>query len=200
MDTQAQNRNYMVIGSHNSWSYLPVKRWWMRPIAFMARCQSVDIRKQYELGVRCFDLRIRSDKDGALQVAHGCVVYDIGLFSLMGMLSWFDKRGDVMVRILHEVRNESQYTHNAKFLFADTCGYFVQQYPHIRFWCGRNLYDWQKDYNFGDDPSCEERYSSVCPPKLLVWWPWLWARLHNMDVREKGTESEILLMDFVDIK
>lgn len=30
----------MILGSHNSWSYLPVRKWWMRPIAFMARCQS----------------------------------------------------------------------------------------------------------------------------------------------------------------
>ena len=38
----------MIIGSHNSWSYLPPKHWWMRPFAFMARCQSCDIQAQYE--------------------------------------------------------------------------------------------------------------------------------------------------------
>lgn len=191
----------MILGSHNSWSYLPVKRWWMKPIAFMARCQSVDIRKQYELGVRCFDLRIRSDKDGALQVAHGCVVYDIGLFALMRVLSWLNKRGDVMVRVLHEVRNEGQYTSNARFLFADTCGYFVKQYPHIRFWCGRNLYDWQMDYDFGKYWTCEEKYGSVSGRKwLYAWFPWLYARLHNREIREQGTAKEVLLIDFVNIK
>ena len=191
----------MILGSHNSWSYLPVKRLWMKPIAFMARCQSVDIRTQYEMGVRCFDLRIRSDRDGALQVAHGCVVYDIGLFALMRVLSWLDKRGDVMVRVLHEVRSESQYTGYARFLFADTCSYFAKEYPHISFWCGRNLYDWQVDYDFGIYPTCEERYSSVCPPKLIDdWWPWLYAKLHNRKFRKKGTDKDILLIDYVNIR
>ena len=191
----------MILGSHNSWSYLPVRKWWMKPIAFMARCQSVDIRKQYELGVRCFDLRIRSDKDGALQVAHGCVVYDIGLFALMGMLSWLDKRGDVMVRILHEVRGKRQYTERARILFADTCDYLVKEYSHISFFCGKNLHNWQKDYDFGKDPTCEESYGSVSGHKwLYAWWPWLYARLHNGEIREQGTDKEILLVDFVNIK
>lgn len=190
----------MILGSHNSWSYLPVQKWWMKPIAFMARCQSVDIRKQYELGVRCFDLRIRADKDGALQVAHGCVVYDIGLFALMSQMLWLNRRKDVVVRILHEVRNGRQYSEKARMLFADTCNFFVKEYQNIRFVCGRNLYNWEKDYDFGDEPSCEERYSSVCPPKLLAWWPWLYARLHNKKIREQGTDKEILLIDYVDIK
>ena len=188
-----------VLGSHNSWSYLPVKQWWMWPIRFAARCQRVDIWRQYEMGVRCFDLRIRSDKDGALEVAHGCVTYGIDLFGLMWILSYLNKKGDVMVRILHEVRNGRQYTEQARLLFADTCDYFVKEYPHIRFWCGRNLFNWHKDFDFGDDPECEERYASVTPPKLLAWWPWLFSRLYNHRIREQGTEKEILLIDFVDL-
>ena len=66
----------MILGSHNSWSYLPPRRWWMRPIAFMAKCQRVDIRTQYErYGVRCFDLRVRFNKYGLGIVAHGIVEY-----------------------------------------------------------------------------------------------------------------------------
>ena len=191
----------MVIGSHNSWSYLRPRKWWMRLIAFAARCQRVDIRRQYEMGVRCFDLRIRSDKDGALMVAHGCVTYGINLFGLMGMLSYLDKKGDVMVRILHEVRNGRQYTEQARVPFADTCDYFVKEYPHLRFWCGRNLFNWQKDYDFGDDPTCEETYGSVVPGKkwLYGWWPWLYAVTHNKQVKAKGTDKDILLIDFVDL-
>lgn len=188
-----------TLGSHNSWSYLPPRKWWMWPVRFAARCQRVDIKRQYEMGVRCFDLRIRFDKDGDMVVAHGCVEYAVNPFGLMGMLSWLDKQGDVLVRILHEVRNSSQYTEHSRVLFADTCDYFVNEYPHIRFWCGRNLYDWQKNYDFGDDPECDERYASVTPPKLLCWWPWLFSRLYNHRIREHGTEKEILLIDFVDI-
>ena len=53
----------MILGSHNSWSYLPPKHWWMWSFHFMAKCQRVDIREQYEkYGVRCFDLRVRWKK------------------------------------------------------------------------------------------------------------------------------------------
>ena len=75
----------------------------------------------------------------------------------------------------------------------------MKEYPRIRFFCGRNLFNWQKDYDFGDDPECEERYASVTPPKLLAWWPWLFSRRYNHSIREKGTEKEILLIDFVEL-
>ena len=190
----------MVLGSHNSWSYLPVKQWWWRPFAFTARCQRVDIRKQYELGVRCFDLRIRSDKDGALQVAHGPFVYNIDLFGLMRHLAFLNKKGDVMVRIIHEVRTGRQYTERERMLFADTCDYFINEYQDIRFWCGRNLFNWQRDYDFINDPTCEERYASVSKPAVIDdWWPWVYARMFNHGIREKGTKKDVLLMDFVDI-
>lgn len=190
----------MILGSHNSWSYLPVRKWWMKPIAWMARCQSFDIKKQYEIGVRCFDLRIRVDKDGALLVAHGCVVYDIGLFKLMGMLSYLNRRGDVMVRVLHEVRKGSMHTEHAKWLFADNCRYFEEQYPNIRFWCGRNLVDWKKDYDFGDDPYSDEKYGSVSDCKWLYgWWPWLYAIIHNRKNLKEGSDG-ILLIDYVNVK
>ena len=96
----------VILGSHNSWSYLPVKRWWMRPIAFMARCQRIDIRRQYEMGVRCFDLRIFFDNnhlgtgDGkeVMFVAHGIVKYKITPEELEEHLKWIDERGDCYVR------------------------------------------------------------------------------------------------------
>jgi len=48
----------MILGSHNSWSYLPPKKWYMKPFRFTAQCQDWDIKTQYEHGVRCFDLRL----------------------------------------------------------------------------------------------------------------------------------------------
>ena len=190
----------MILGSHNSWSYLPVKWWWLRPFRFMARCQRIDIRRQYEMGVRCFDLRIRSDNDGALMVAHGSFVYDITLFGLMGDLAFLNKKKDVMVRVIHEVRTRKQYTERARVLFADTCQFLINEYQDIRFWCGRNLYNWQRDFDFIRDPSCEERYASVSPPKLVDdWWPYIYAKKHNHEIREHGTNKDVLLIDFVDI-
>lgn len=189
----------MILGSHNSWSFLPVRRWWMKPIAFMAKCQSVDIQEQYELGVRCFDLRVRFDGN-ILTLVHGIVEYRYDLTELLFTLLWLDLQEDCYVRVLHDVRNKRQADGSSTAEFRRFCARLEEEYPHIRFWCGRNLYDWQVDYDFGIYPTCEERYASVCKPRILDdWWPWIYARLQNKKILEHGTDKDILLVDFIDI-
>lgn len=189
----------MVIGSHNSWSYLPPKHWWLRPFAFMSKCQKVDIKTQYEkYSVRCFDLRITHTKDGKVQVAHGFLVYKIDFAQLKKDLKYLNYKGDCYVRVLHEVRRKSQYTEEAVMNFRQFCEYVKNIYTNIKWWCGRNLYDWTFDYDFGPELSCHEDYSSVSKPKLIDdWWPWLYAKRKNKKIIEKGTDKEILLIDFV---
>ena len=166
----------------------------------------MDIREQYmKYGVRCFDLRVRVDDEGVITVAHGPIEYDISTESLWEELKWIDEKGDCYVRVLHEVRTSEQYTPAAVKNFEWACAAFEDYCPYIQFWCGRNLYNWQKDYEiFGeptDDPTCEETYGSVIPGKkwLYGWWPWLYARTHNKAIRQRGTDKDILLIDYVDI-
>ena len=188
----------MIVGSHNSWSYLPTKKWWMAPFKFMAKCQDVDIKTQYDkYNVRCFDLRIRFE-NGNLVLAHGLFQYKITTSELLEDLNYLNFMRNCYVRILHEVRNKKQYTEESKEQFKLFCSGLVTMYPDIKFWCGRNLYNWQFDYDFGKEPSCEEKYSSVCAPKILDdWWPKIYAKLHNKEIRKQGTDKEILLIDFV---
>lgn len=189
-----------ILGSHNSWSYLPVRQWWLRPFAFMARCQSVGIAQQYErYGVRCFDLRIR-EKNGEIVVAHGLAEYDITYRQLLDDLEYLDSKGDCYVRVIHEVRTKKEHDQSATNGFYAFCNIISYNYKNIRFWGGRNLYDWGVDYYFVWVLSCEEAYSSVKKPRLLDdWFPWLYARLHNKKLRERGTDKNVLLIDFVDI-
>lgn len=184
------------LGSHNSWSYLPVRKWWMKPIAFMARCQSKTIQEQYKLGVRCFDLRVRYNRYGLGIVAHGLVEYCFTASRIYEDLAWLDKKGDCMVRVIHEVRSGRKHSEISVILFRFFCSRIKDSYGGIRFWCGRNLFDWQKDYDFGDDPSCEENYASVSC-KWLAWWPWLYARLNNRKIIESRTDKDVLLIDYV---
>lgn len=175
----------------------------MRAIAFTARCQRVDIRTQYlKYGVRCFDLRVRTDKLGRLVVAHGPIVYTFTADKIYNDLAWIDDKGDCYVRVLRETRNSKQYTDDSVRSFVAFCKVIEDSYPHIQFWCGRNLYNWNINYQFeGDEPNCEETYGSVIPGKKWIygWWPWLYARTHNKGIKEKGTEKDILLIDYVDI-
>lgn len=203
--------NNYILGSHNSWSYLPPKHWWLRPFTFMARCQSADIKTQYEkYGVRCFDLRILYDSHGQSYIAHGFMKYKYSYGDLLDDLQWLNDKRDCYIRVLHEARRKSQYTNQSRTLFRSYCLFFVTKYQNIHWWCGRNLYNWEYDYDFTvptnsvggfPEPTCEENYSSVMPPKWLDdWFPWLYAKLNNRKILSKGTDKDILLIDFVNIK
>ena len=188
-----------MLGSHNSWSYLKPKKWWMKILGFTAKCQSADIREQYELhGVRCFDLRVKFNGD-VPQVAHGLIEYDYTHTQLFADLDYLNSKGDVVVRVLHEARNLQAIRDRGKFF--EFCSGLEKDWTEIKFWCGRNLFNWTEDYQFQYNPSCEEKYASVCVPKFIDdWWPWLFARRNNRKILEAGTTCDILLIDFVNIR
>lgn len=196
-----------ILASHNSWSYLPFKQWWLRPFAFMAKCQNTDIKTQYEkYGVRCFDLRIRQNKKGFFTVAHGIGEYKIDSESLARDLCYLDSKKDCYVRVLHEVRTKKQYTKESVELFKYWCDTFELSYSNIQFWCGRNLYNWEYDYEFTyleptyAEPTCHEDYSSVSKYKYLIgWWPWLYAKIHNKKILKRHYEEDILMIDYINI-
>lgn len=169
----------------------------MKPFRFMARCQDYSIKRQYELGVECFDLRVRF-KGNKLIVAHGWMEYDITESELLEDLQWLNSQGNCYVRVLHEARNTNSYTAYSVISFRNFCAYLEERYTHISFWCGRNLYNWDVDYQFKVELSCEEKYSSVCAPRWVDdCWPRWYAKFHNKKILKEGTDKDILLMDFV---
>lgn len=191
----------MILGSHNSWSYLKAKKWWLRPFAFMAKCQSKDIFTQFHAyKVRCFDLRVRFSNIGELIIAHGFMEYAINENELFEQLKQLNAYSDVVIRVIHEARTSKQYAPNKVQSFKIFCEYLKKEFPKIKFWCGRNLYNWEYDYKFDDDFSCEENYSSVKAPRLIDdWFPWIYAKLNNKKIFKKGSDKRILLMDFVNL-
>lgn len=187
----------MILGSHNSWTYLPPKKWWMFPFKFTAKCQDCNIIEQYNLGVRCFDLRVRFNKSKLL-VAHGFFEYKIDQNLLFKQLKWLNSCENISVRILHEVRTKNFYIKESIESFQNFCSYVEKEFPSIKFWGGSNLYNQNIDYKFHYNPSCEGKYSSVSSPKWLDdWFPRIFAWRKNKEIREKGTNKEILLIDFV---
>ena len=191
----------MILGSHNSWSYLRPKKWWLYPFRFMAKCQRYSIQAQYyAYNVRCFDLRVRYNNDGKLIIAHGFMEYDIDEEALKEHLSFLNKN-DCVVRILHEARNKKQYTELSVNKFKALCAYLEKAFPNIKFYLGRNLYNWEVDYEFDYKPTEDEIHASTQKPRIIDdWWPWLYAWLTNKKTYEKGTDKDILLIDYVDIK
>ena len=172
----------------------------MRLIAFTARCQNCSIYDQYGIyGVRCFDLRVRFDNNETV-IAHGAIEYKITQDELLECLDWLNAKKDVYVRILHEARTEKQYTPDNVVNFKLFCKYLEDKFENIRFYFGRNLYNWEIDYKFEIEPTEEENHSSVTKPKIIDdWFPWLYAKLNNKRIKENGTDKDILLIDFVNI-
>lgn len=191
----------MILGSHNSWSYARPKKWWMKLLRFTAKCQDVDIRSQYEdYRVRCFDLRIR-EKEGRLIIAHGLIEYNITLGELQENLRYLNKKGDTCIRLILEIRRQKDLTNDQIVFFIKCCKKFERYYKNIKFWCGKVLVDYEDIFIFDYEPTCEEKYSSVCKPKLIDdLYPRYFAKQNNKKILEEGTDKDILLIDFVNIK
>lgn len=64
-------------GSHNTFSYLPIKNRWRKIFKPWYKCQDKDIIKQINNGARFFDIRVKFDKKGLLNIVHNKVVFDI---------------------------------------------------------------------------------------------------------------------------
>lgn len=194
-----------IIGSHNSWTYITPIKWWMKLIKFTAKCQNLSIIDQYKLGVTCFDLRIRY-KNGRYYISHGLVdylnFYDIDNHAgFYNSLYYLNTVKNCKIRVLHDVRNESDYTILAVSKFKVLCYKLTKAFPDIEFFCGRNLVNWDIDYDFGTkEYDIAEEYASVKKPKsIYAIWPWLFSSLNNKSIIKKGTNKDILLIDFVDI-
>lgn len=115
-------------------SYLK-PQWWLRPFAFMARCQSKNIHDQYAYGARMFDLRVVFDKSGKPYFAHGLASYkDEDVYETLEWLQMFSRMHEyrtgelIVVRVLNE-RNNNQA------LFHDFCTEINERFQDIQF-CG----------------------------------------------------------------
>ena len=193
----------MIIGAHNAWSYLPVSKWWMKPLRFTAKCQRCSIKEQYEKhNVRCFDLRIRFDKHDVPVICHGLIEYKYSYEDLLEDLKWLQSKGDAIVRLLLELRsvNKDDWSKQKKLFNTFYNTILKIFYPNIEFIRGRSLPDWDKIIKTVSEPDETEDYASVCAPKYIDdWIPILYAELNNKKSREKYKECNILLLDFVDI-
>lgn len=212
----------MIIASHNTFSYRSPKKWYMRPIKFMAKCQAYDYKTQHEkFGVDCFDLRLFWDEDGNLEFRHGPFSYDASDFD---EILRYCEDNDILLRVLFEERLFPKslavisQKMNMRQLFKDTCAYIEENYPKIRCFRGVNCGNFSETlHTFKDSSKYIEDgwYSSVTSlfkseNKILRviddFWPWLYARLKNRKNRkmfeEKYADKEnaVVLFDFVHIK
>lgn len=198
----------MIIGSHNSFTYLKPKKWWMRLCTIFAKCQSKSIYKQYEIGARYFDLRIRfSDVDiNNMIVAHGLMEYDIDLLQLMSLLSYLNHKAlkdTIYVRILYEMpsKDKSDTAQLKENIFVGLCNMFVDVFPNIIFCGGQRKYDWKLLVKLKPHPDSIDLYSSRTWNILDDWCPWIYAKIMNnknyKKYKDREPKNAFMLMDFI---
>lgn len=205
----------MKLASHNTFSYLPVRKWWMWPFAWMARCQRTDFWLQVESGVRMFDLRVRFDKRGLPVICHGLIEYRHG-DNYIGQALRYLQQSEVKPYYIRVVLETSKYDERQEDLFISFCDRLEHDwFPTLYFFGGNNRKDWNCKhpiYRFSVAPEIVHKYASTTTlfPKGPKWlWyvddlcPFLYARLHNhKNIEEYHKERcfKWLMLDFVDIR
>ena len=203
----------MKLTTHNTMSYQKPKQLWAKIIPFVARCQSVDYIKQYELGAIGFDLRIFWDKNGNLEFRHGIVSYPAD--NIWEVLD-FIRDHNLYVRILFELRSyNKKHIKNIDELkdkFREFCKEIEDKYPTVKFYGGCATCDWEQLYVFKNDEHIPEigLYSSntslfKSSNKLLSviddLCPWIYAKLMNRKNMKKYKDSEqYISVDFINIQ
>lgn len=181
------------MGTHNSMTYLKPKKWYMYPFRFIAKCQSLTIKEQFDRGVRLFDIRISYNKNNKREFKHGLISYKGDVYKT---LEWLNSQNTpIQIRIILE-DNKPFYIRD--FLFAKDIHTFKEDFPNLSFYEGRRKCDWDKVVNL---PELEviQPVSSMCKNKLFSIWPWLYAKLFNKK-NIKTYSDKTLLIDFIEIR
>ena len=199
------NMENVLIGSHNTMTYLPIEcKWYLKPFMWVgnklfAQCQNHNIYYQiFSRQVRVFDLRVYLGPNNQWNFAHGLAKYqtDYNLDRILRILSLYNF--PIYVRILLEkYKNEEECDE-----FAKMCENIEQTYPNITFFGGNRKGDWKKLYQFKDtsftDDNNNQWVSSMAPDAR--WYekvcPRLYAMRKNKSNKQKAKELTNLY-DFV---
>lgn len=189
----------MKIGTHNSMSYLPPKKWYMYPFRFVAKCQETPIEKQILLGARMVDLRVAFNKEGVLEFRHGSMAYKGNVTEVLDYLNTLSKT--IYVRLILENTKLTKNKEKQEEYFKRFCFFCETNYKKLKFFCGRRKFDWKLIYKFKlNDPDITQKISSMTWKKLDDWWPWLYAKIMNRKNIKAHNNKTWLLIDFINIK
>lgn len=190
--------------SHNTMSYRPIRQWWLRPLAWIGRCQSMNDTEQLIEGVQGFDLRVRFDRHGKPVFAHGLLEYEGDVMSTLTALNRIMSGTDYFsVRLLLETTplmsaGERAYQYE---LFKEFCEYCELRLTNLRWWGGWARDDWRCCiYKFaGQEPSVTEMHGSVSGCKLNCLWLKSWARKHNREIIGNA-QTDCVMLDYIEFK
>lgn len=186
----------MKLGTHNSMSYLPPKKWYLYPFKFIAKCQNISIEEQYRLGIRMFDIRVSYDKYNNAEFRHGAMAFKGNVNEVLSYLN--STKARVYVRLILEIEDTNDVLRQ-ECLFISDCSEWENTYKGITFFCGRRKFDWEQVYKFkANDIEVIQKVSSMTGTILDNWCPWFYARINNKKNYKEWNANNWLLLDFIE--
>lgn len=196
-----------MLGSHNSLTYLPCRKWWMYLINWAAKCQSKTLSTQFHDGAQYFDFRVRF-KDGKPVIAHGLIEYKGNIDNKVANLNYLAEyfRETIYLRFVLEFNKIPEDFASQMASLVDLVRYYRGKYPNITYTYIMSKWNEQliASYYKEDTPTLIHKYSSVLKEKRFLWIPYWYARLHNKKFLKKYSKevlssSEVLMLDYVNI-
>lgn len=185
-----------MLGSHNSFSYLPIKGW-KKILKPWIACQNLNIKEQYFKGINYFDIRVRWYK-GTWWICHNTALF-VSLDKVSQELYYLGRK-QCTVRLVLDMRKEPKDAQALTYLFYTLQEYLVDKYnlridSRIIFW------QW-KEYN-AHYIKQEEYHNSVISP----WYKYILGNKHfakkynNTYVNKEKIHDEktVYLVDYIQL-
>lgn len=197
-----------MLGSHNSLTYLPCRKWWMYLINWAAKCQSKTLNTQFHDGAKYFDFRIRF-KDGKPVIAHGLIEYKGNIDYMVANLNYFAEyfKETIYLRFVLEYNKIPEDFASQIASLVNLVRYYREKYPNITYTYIMSKWNEQKVATYyskdTDTPTLIHKYSSVLKEKRFLWIPYWYAKLHNKKNRKafkhvlEDKDNKVLMLDFV---
>ena len=172
----------------------------------MARCQEIPYDGQYNFwGVRYYDLRLYVNKNNHIMAKNS--VYEYSLFSLYEILDYFDKRGDVVVKVTLDATMENFMSNEYKRIenkFKDICYIIDGIYKNVIFTGGTRLFDNRQIYTFKPRKSNYRDMKVISPVEfspvyrfVSKWMPFLIDRLNRKYIEKFRDKRVFLVLNYV---
>lgn len=190
----------VIIGSHNTMSYLTPSKWYTRLFKCFSRCQKLPLSKQLEI-VDCVDLRVFR-YNNQWRFAHGLAEYTYGccittIYSVLETIK-FHKPNCIIRILLEKVKDKDKEFDEFKSL----CKTIEVLYPNFIFICGRYKKDWSLIYQFKNNVDLKINQFVSSMENDVRWYekfiPILYAKRMNK-INKYNTNKGINLFDFVEL-
>ena len=195
-----------MLGSHNSLTYLPCRKWWMYLINWAAKCQSKTLSEQFHDGVRYFDIRLKWDsRKETWIITRGLIEYKGNirrvLETLNSLAEFYNEKLYVRFILEYNKRPNDEATKIIKL--RNFVRYARGEYSNIMYHLIETKWDKKVIEAYSNNIVLIHSYSSVLGWKKFFLIPYWYAKLHNKENRKtfkaslEDKDNKVLMLDFV---